>query len=47
VDNLFDARPPRDDTWTSYPYYYLKWFDAVGRAYFVEMNMKFGGSNGG
>ena len=47
VDNLFDARPPHDDTWTSYPYYYLKWFDAVGRAYFVEMNMKFGGNNGG
>jgi outer membrane receptor protein involved in Fe transport len=47
VDNLFDARPPRDDTWTSYPYYYTKWFDAVGRAYFVEMNVKFGGKNGG
>jgi len=47
VDNLFDARPPRDDTWTSYPYYYTKWFNAAGRAYFVEMSMKFGGKNGG
>jgi len=47
VDNLFDARPPHDDTWTSYPYYYLKWFDAVGRAYFLEMNVKLGGTNGG
>jgi len=47
VDNLFDARPPVDDTWTSYPYYYTKWFDAIGRAYFLEMNVKFGGSNGG
>ena len=47
VDNVFDARPPRDDTWTSYPYYYTKWFDAVGRAYFLEMNVKFGGKDGG
>ncbi len=47
VDNVFDARPPRDDTWTSYPYYYTKWFDAIGRAYFLEMNVKFGGGNGG
>jgi outer membrane receptor protein involved in Fe transport len=46
VDNLFDARPPRDTTWTSYPYYSRNWFSAVGRAYFVEMSMKFGGRNG-
>ena len=46
IDNLFDARPPRDTTWTSYPYYSRNWFSAVGRAYFVEMSMKFGGKNG-
>ena len=46
VDNLFDARPPRDTTWTSYPYYSRNWFSAVGRAYFVEMSMKLGGTRG-
>ena len=45
VDNLFDARPPRDTTWTSYPYYSRNWFSAVGRAYFVEMSMKLGGNH--
>ncbi len=45
VDNLFDARPPRDTTWTSYPYYDRAWFSPVGRAYFVQMNMKLGGSD--
>jgi len=46
VDNLFDKRPPRDTTWTSYPYYSRNWFSAVGRAYFVDLNLKFGGKNG-
>ncbi|HJR11725.1 MAG TPA: TonB-dependent receptor [Rhodanobacteraceae bacterium] len=46
VDNLFDSRPPRDTTWTSYPYYSRNWFSAVGRAYYVEMNLKFGGKDG-
>ena len=45
VDNLFDRRPPRDETWTSYPYYSRNWFSAVGRAYFVEMSVKLGGRN--
>lgn len=42
IDNLFDSRPPRDSTWTSYPYYSRNWFSAVGRAYFVEMSVKLG-----
>ncbi|HJP98012.1 MAG TPA: TonB-dependent receptor [Rhodanobacteraceae bacterium] len=46
VDNLFDSRPPRDTTWTSYPYYSRNWFNAIGRAYFVEMSVKFGGTKG-
>jgi outer membrane receptor protein involved in Fe transport len=46
VDNLFDSRPPRDTTWTSYPYYSRNWFSAVGRAYFVDLSVKFGGKNG-
>jgi len=45
VDNLLDSKPRRDDTWTSYPYYYIPWNSPVGRAYFLEMNVKFGGSH--
>lgn len=44
VDNLFDSRPPRDTTWTSYPYYSRNWFSAVGRAYFVDLSIKLGGN---
>ncbi|MBN8923400.1 MAG: TonB-dependent receptor [Rhodanobacter sp.] len=47
VDNLFDKRPPRDSTWTAWPYYYRAWFSPVGRAYFLNLSMKFGGRNGG
>jgi outer membrane receptor protein involved in Fe transport len=46
VDNLFDKRPPRDPSWTSYPYYSRNWFNPIGRAYFVQMSLKFGGTNG-
>jgi outer membrane receptor protein involved in Fe transport len=42
VDNLFDRKPLRDTTWTSYPYYASRWFDPTGRAYFVEFNYRFG-----
>jgi len=44
VDNVFDSRPPRDTTWTSYPYYSRNWFSAVGRAYFVDLSIKLGGT---
>jgi len=44
VDNLFDKMPPRDPTYTSYPYYDISWFDAAGRSYFVQFTYKFGGS---
>lgn len=44
VDNVFDSRPPRDTTWTSYPYYSRNWFSAVGRAYFVDISVKFDGN---
>ena len=42
VDNLFDARPQRDPTWTAYPYYAYNWFNAIGRAFFVQFNYKTG-----
>ena len=44
VDNLFDEKPQRDPTWTSYPYYSRNWFSPVGRAYFFEASYRFGGS---
>lgn len=45
VDNLLDTKPRRDSTWTSYPYYSRNWFNAVGRAYFAEVNYRFGGEH--
>ena len=43
VDNLFDAEPIKDPTWTSYPYYPSRWFSPVGRAFFLEASYRFGG----
>jgi len=45
IDNLFDAKPRRDPTWTSYPYYYIPWNNPTGRAFFLEASMKLGGSH--
>ena len=44
VDNLFNKMPPKDKTYTSYPYYDISWFDSVGRSYFLEFTWKLGGS---
>lgn len=44
VDNLFDSKPGKDNTWTSYPYYASRWFSPIGRAYFLEFNYRFGGT---
>ena len=46
VDNLFDSKPGKDSTWTSYPYYASRWFSPIGRAWFVEFSYRFGGSEG-
>jgi outer membrane receptor protein involved in Fe transport len=46
VDNLFDAKPGRDATWTAYPYYARRWFSPLGRALFVDLSVKFGGEGG-
>ena len=45
VDNLFDTKPIRDNTWTSYPYYPSRWFSPVGREFFIEVGYRFGGSD--
>ncbi|MBS0613719.1 MAG: TonB-dependent receptor [Proteobacteria bacterium] len=43
VDNLLDTKPKRDATWTAYPYYSRNWFSAVGRAFSLQFNYRFGG----
>ncbi len=43
VNNLLDTMPPRDSTWSNYPYYDTSWFDSMGRSYFVQVTWKLGG----
>lgn len=38
IDNLFDQKPQRDPTWTSYPYYAREWFSPIGREFFLGFN---------
>ncbi len=42
IDNLTDKMPPKDPTYTAYPYYDVSWFDSVGRTYFLTFTYKFG-----
>ena len=43
INNLLDKMPPKDATWAPYPYYDTSWFDAIGRAYFLQVTWKLGG----
>jgi outer membrane receptor protein involved in Fe transport len=43
VTNLFNKMPPRDPTYTAYPYYDVSWFDAMGRTVNVQFTYKLGG----
>ena len=43
IDNLFDQGPPRDSTYSSYPYYDTSWFDTEGRSFTLHLTRKFGG----
>ncbi|MBX3694554.1 MAG: TonB-dependent receptor [Steroidobacteraceae bacterium] len=43
VDNLTDEMPPKDPTYTAYPYYDISWFDSVGRSYYLSFTYRFGG----
>ena len=42
VNNLFDKLPPKDATYTAYPYYDTSWFDSVGRSVYFNVTYKFG-----
>jgi iron complex outermembrane recepter protein len=44
VNNLFDKLPPKDRSYTAYPYYDTSWFDSVGRSIYVNFSYAFGGS---
>lgn len=44
VNNLFNKMPPKDATWSNYPYYDTAWFDSRGRSYFVQVTWKLGGA---
>ena len=43
VNNLLDKMPPRDPTWSNYPYYDTSWFDSMGRSYYLQVTWKLGG----
>ncbi len=42
VDNLFDTKPQKDPSWSSYPYYASSWFDSIGRSFYAQWAMHFG-----
>ncbi|WP_235977109.1 TonB-dependent receptor plug domain-containing protein [Sandaracinobacteroides hominis] len=44
INNLFNAKPVKDPTYASYPYYDISWFDSVGRSFFLQLTYKLGGS---
>ncbi|MBM9915864.1 MULTISPECIES: TonB-dependent receptor plug domain-containing protein [Stenotrophomonas] len=44
VVNVFNKMPPKDKTYTAYPYYDVSWFDSVGRTINLQYTHRFGGS---
>lgn len=42
VDNVFDKMPPRDASYTAYPYYDISWYDSVGRSVYLQYSLDFG-----
>jgi len=43
VVNLANKMPPKDPTYTAYPYYDISWFDSVGRTINLQYTHQFGG----
>ena len=43
-ERIVNKMPPKDATYTSYPYYDVSWFDTVGRQLNLQYTHKFGGS---
>ncbi len=44
ITNLANKMPPKDPTYTAYPYYDISWFDSVGRTINLQYTHQFGGS---
>jgi outer membrane receptor protein involved in Fe transport len=44
VNNLTNAMPPRDFSNIDYPFYNFNWYDTMGRAYYLNVTWKFGGT---
>jgi len=44
VVNVGNKMPPKDATYTPYPYYDVSWFDTVGRTINLQYTHKFGGT---
>ena len=42
VNNIRNSMPPRDNTWIGWPYYNVFNYNAFGRAYWLEFNVRFG-----
>ena len=42
VNNIADKPAPRDNTWTSYPYYNTFNYNGYGRSFWLEFNWRFG-----
>ena len=43
VNNVFDRMPPRDNSFTGWPYYDFGAYNPFGRSYFLDFNYRFGG----
>jgi outer membrane receptor protein involved in Fe transport len=43
VNNVLDKMPPKDASYTAYPYYDVSWFDSLGRSLYLDFTYKFGG----
>ena len=41
INNLTNKGPVKDNTWVKYPYYNSKWYDSIGRSYYLEISHKF------
>ena len=45
-NNLFNKKPPYDSSYSAYPYYSFVNYNPYGRSYWIEVDWKFGRSNG-
>jgi len=44
MNNIKNSQPPKDPTYTAYPYYNIFNYNGYGRAIWLELNVKFGGT---